>query len=409
MISVLGSMTYIFFILCMGIIGNSIVYSVIIMILFNITIEGNLKDRILITLKVYLINICLGYITQMLICIICNIRISSLQNGDWLKGYSILLLILFIIAFIKKSNMVRINDKAKNKILRFLVYFFMCIMGISIPMTISGLGYASFYVDNEKFNYICDILSIFAFGSVAFLLLFVFYINDINKKMKNSLETEKILMEIQKNYYEEMLKKEEETRKFRHDYINHLVCLKGLAEKEEKQKITDYIGQLEHHIMSIKPTYYTVGNDVIDILINGLIPQLKDAKVTIKGKCTENIDINYIELCTIVSNLIQNAIEELNDLNQDSKYFKMHIFQGNKNIKMVILNTSKMKVANKNNNLPMTSKKNKKEHGIGLKNVKEMIEKNHGKFFWEYAEGEFKVEIVLPLVLKDDVSIKNKC
>ena len=102
LISVLGSMTYIFFILCMGIIGNSIVYSVIIMILFNITIEGNLKDRILITLKVYLINICLGYITQMLICIICNIRISSLQNGDWLKGYSILLLILFIIAFIKK-------------------------------------------------------------------------------------------------------------------------------------------------------------------------------------------------------------------------------------------------------------------------------------------------------------------
>ena len=168
-------------------------------------------------------------------------------------------------------------------------------------------------------------------------------------------------MEIQKNYYEEMLKKEEGTRRFRHDFINYLICLKGMAEKEEKQMMMEYIEQLEHRVQDLKPTYYTVGNDVIDILLNGLIPQIKDAQIVVKGTCKENIEMDYVELCTIVSNLIQNAVEELNSFSQDSKWFKLKITQGKMNMKLEISNTSREKVGDKNSKLPQTTKKNKKD------------------------------------------------
>ncbi len=44
--------------------------------------------------------------------------------------------------------------------------------------------------------------------------------------MKKYLETEKLLRQTQKSYYETMLQKEEDTRRFRHDIINHLMCLR---------------------------------------------------------------------------------------------------------------------------------------------------------------------------------------
>ena len=51
----------------------------------------------------------------------------------------------------------------------------------------------------------------------------------------------------------------------------------------------------------------------------------------------------------------------------------------------------------KKSNLPISSKEDKKNHGIGLKNVKETIEKNHGTFSWECRDGEFRVTIALPI------------
>lgn len=391
--------------LCTDIAANTFVPRVVIefvvtLVLFCITVDSNFKGRILLALEVYFANVCLSYMVQMMICIIRKIDSSSLSDKDWLISYSILLVILFIIACTKRCKIIRLEEKAKNRIRNIFIYFSMCIMGITIPLTISGLSYASAYVDNTKFNDFANVLSLFAFSSMIFLVLFVLYINDTNKKIKNSLETEKMLMEIQKNYYEEMLKKEEGTRRFRHDFINYIICLKGMVEKDDKQMAMNYIEQLEHRAQDLKPTYYTVGNDVMDILINGLIPQIKDAKIVVKGVCKERIEMDSIELCTIVSNLIQNAVEELNSFNQDSKYFKLNVSQGKMNMKLEISNTSREKVGDKSSGLPQTTKKNKKDHGIGLKNVKETVEKNHGTFSWNYEEEEFKVEVILPLKRK---------
>lgn len=403
--SVFGSVFYIILILCTDIAANtfvprSVVEFVVTLVLFGFIVDSNFKGKILLSLEVYFTNVCLIYVLQTMICMMYHVEISSLSDKVGLISYGILGVILLVVALIKKYKIIKLEEKVKNRTIQIFIYFSMCIMGISIPLTIGGLGYASSYVTNTKFNDFANVLSLFAFSSMIFLVLFVLYINDTNKKIKNSFETEKMLMEIQKNYYEEMLKKEEGTRRFRHDFINYIICLKGMVEKDDKQMAMNYIEQLEHRAQDLKPTYYTVGNDVMDILINGLIPQIKDAKIVVKGVCKERIEMDSIELCTIVSNLIQNAVEELNSFNQDSKYFKLNVSQGKMNMKLEISNTSREKVGDKSSGLPQTSKKNKKDHGIGLKNVKETVEKNHGTFSWNYEEEEFKVEVILPLKRK---------
>lgn len=74
------------------------------------------------------------------------------------------------------------------------------------------------------------------------------------------------------------------------------------------------------------------------------------------------------------------------------------IEQGVQYMKFTISNSSRMKKMNISSKLPLTTKADKKNHGIGLRNVRETVEKNQGKFLWEYKENEFKVEIALPLI-----------
>jgi len=47
--------------------------------------------------------------------------------------------------------------------------------------------------------------------------------------------------------------------------------------------------------------------------------------------------------------------------------------------------------------LPRTIKKNKENHGIGLKNVKRLVEKNNGLLKVEIGQSEFRVTLILPV------------
>lgn len=376
---------------------NAVISAIFIFIDLMITLDSSFKGKIINTLKIlFFVNGC-WYVIQALLSMIIGDNIASMSDFEWLMGSIIFLVILLMIAVCKKYQLLKLHVKITQNITRIWIYCAMVIMGISMPFTIGALSYAASYVDNSKFYLFTNVSSILSFSSLVFLVLFIFYMNDVNKKMQKNIETERLLMETQKNYYEAMLKKEETTRRFRHDVINHLLCLQGLAEKDEKQMVIEYIEQLQKHVVSIQQTCYTVGNEIIDATLNGILPQLKDTEVTVKGNCTENIAMDYIELCTIVANLLQNAVEELERLDGEKKYLKVRAVQGKQYVKLEIVNRSGEKRVDKKSNLPVSSKKDKKNHGIGLKNVKETVEKNKGTFSWECKDGEFKVEIALPI------------
>ena len=386
---------------CSIISSNYLVNSFFILVDLVIVVDAGIKDKIIHALKIFVIRSCFSYVAQMMVSFIRKTEvISMIEDGDFF-GEVFLLFVLVVMVVVKKYILIKVPDTIRQKWWKYLIYGAMIVMGISIPMTISGFGFAASYVKNPDFTKVANIVSVFAFCGILFLILFIFYVEDANKKMKTSLETEKLLMETQKRYYQIMLEKAEDTRRFRHDFLNHITCLKGLIEKEDNEAVFTYICQMQGQMQEIQENHkncYTVGNNVIDVILNGLLPQLKDTDVTVGGTCTQQIMIDHVELCTIVANLIKNAIEELNHLENDSKYLKIKVEQGTQYMKFTISNSSRMKKMNISSKLPLTTKADKKNHGIGLRNVRETVEKNQGKFLWEYKENEFKVEIALPLI-----------
>lgn len=253
---------------------------------------------------------------------------------------------------------------------------------------------------------IIHLLNISMYGGEAFVLALACYIFYANTKTRDSYETEKMLKETQQVYYEALLAKEEETRSFRHDLANHMVCLEGLLEKEQLADAREYMQEMQTNLQgrSIRESnekvnaggVYITGNEILDTMLNYYVGKLEmPTRVHVYGQIERGIAASYGVLCSVFSNIIKNAVEELNEGKFECPQLTVKITNGNQYVKIETENTSREKVIK--NGLVKTSKKDKRNHGFGLKNIRSNVEMLKGQYEAEYINGKFHVTVYLPL------------
>lgn len=363
-----------------------------------ITAELPVKDRIIYVCKLTFLISCIDYIIEIFIKFIDSISIKD--ESAWLISNLISLLVYSCIYIVQKNRKLR-NDSKIRILRKVILYGGIIIMAITMPMTISGLNFFAEKSENlEQINSI-RLLSAMSMIGMIMLVMFVIYINDTNKKIKQYLERERELKETQKKYYEAMLQKDEDTKKFRHDVSNHIMCIRELAEREELGEVKQYIDEMQGQIIKIQKRSYSIGNSVIDAVLNYYLPMLQEGvEIKVRGYLEEDLSISDVELCIIFSNIIQNSVEELKKQQNGRKYLEVKIHTGKQDFIIKVCNSAQGKKQRGKGNLTETSKSDKKNHGIGLKNVRETVEKNKGIFQWQSEEEEFKVKVILPLRLR---------
>ena len=205
--------------------------------------------------------------------------------------------------------------------------------------------------------------------------------------------------EHQKEYFEMLLSKEEETRSFRHDISVELFEVKRLVQDGEIVKACDFLEEMNNEIKEIKEKNFTIGNEMVDIILNHyLLPVRDKCDVKVDGVIGNDIDITRRDLCIIISNVINNAVTEVKKIN-DRGYIIVKGSRGNENILIQVKNTmDKTKILSwDESGIPTTTKIDKKNHGYGLKNVKKVVERNHGLLRINSEGGFFIAEILLKI------------
>lgn len=333
---------------------------------------------------------CIEEITdKMVVFIGRDVGFLDLSNEYQFLTTSIIVLSIFFAVFFwsKKKRISEIKIRIEY------IWIFVLCMVINILFTASGLYIASEYVTNQRIQFIMTIINICSYLSVGLVVLFITYIKNTNQRLQQLLMAEKQLKEAQKQYYSSLLQREEETRKNRHDWNNHLICLTELAQKENANNTKQYIDALMKQNARLKEKQYDVENDVLNAILCHHLSQLDDnISVKIVGKCRNDININAIDLCVIVSNLVQNAVEYLRDSNIESKELSISIEEGKVYKRISVVNSVDKNVSERT--LKTTTKSDKRNHGIGLRNVKETIERNGGKLEINIQEGMFKADVI---------------
>jgi sensor histidine kinase regulating citrate/malate metabolism len=155
--------------------------------------------------------------------------------------------------------------------------------------------------------------------------------------------------------------------------------------------VLSYIGNIGENINSIKSTIYTE-NKFIDSLLNYKIGLAIDKNIKVEIIVDKNIpDISDVDLCSILGNLLDNAVEACEDENITEKIIVLHMTAKKSCLSICVKNSISASVIEKNPNLT-TTKQNKEIHGVGLNSVRSIAEKYSG--FFKISEQEKKYFVV---------------
>jgi signal transduction histidine kinase len=222
------------------------------------------------------------------------------------------------------------------------------------------------------------------FQAISIALIFLFFSREQYKTL-NRLREE--YNEKQIDYYKTLLTQEEDTRKFRHDIKNHFICIEELLDTGKAEEAQTYIRDIHDSLEKITGIYDT-GNDIINAIINyyAKIGREDHIVIRVKGRILQDLNIPSMHLSTIVSNLMSNAYEASAKLDCSlDKIISVEIRAGSKYLEFIIKNPT-VEDRKKLDDKFLTSKADRKNHGFGIQNIREILLKYEG-------ELQFKDEI----------------
>ena len=234
------------------------------------------------------------------------------------------------------------------------------------------------------------------FGGMAICGLVIGIAYYFSRTTKYRLQKENIekYNEQQREYFTKLLEKEQCTRQFRHDIIGHLVVMEELCEQENYEEVNEYLKGLLKDIQHISNAQYHVGNDIVDTIINYYFQPIKDTcSIKVDGFMGEEQSILQKDICILVSNLAKNAVEGVSYLPEEERKIWFLVSQGKDNLRILMENTYTGNLqVDKNGNIK-TIKKDKRNHGYGVKNVMRIIDKYDGKRDINTDGNRFRVDV----------------
>lgn len=210
---------------------------------------------------------------------------------------------------------------------------------------------------------------------------------------KEKEELAKQFLESQNEHYQYLEKKEYETKKFRHDIKNHFLLLENLIKTEKYEEARLYLNTINEKVSSFS-SQISVNNGIADAILNRFYTEAQEDGISIKvnGHFPMECYITAYDICTILSNLLSNAIRA--EQEAKGKEVSVHI----KYIDNKVLLTVENDYVNELNEVDgvfKTTKKDSLGHGYGLSNVKECVEKNGGCLSISTDNHRFKVMIMM--------------
>lgn len=226
------------------------------------------------------------------------------------------------------------------------------------------------------------------------VITLIFYTAIMNVKEYRVLhEMNQKQLQLQKKYYEQLREIDRETRKFRHDLKNHFFVLSGFLQEDKQDQAKQYLKEMIGQFSEVQKIIQT-GNDIIDAILNEKFQECKKKNISMKveGIIYASLLISDYDICTILVNAMDNAVEACERVLSDNKWITVSIGTYQEYLHLVISNSS-----TENVNL-RTKKADRRNHGLGLENLQECVEKNQGKVSVMTEGGRFVLDILVKVV-----------
>lgn len=203
--------------------------------------------------------------------------------------------------------------------------------------------------------------------------------------------------ELIETHYQEVDNMYQQMRGWRHDYRNHIQTMKAYAASGDWDAIRQYLDLLDEDLTTVD-TVIKTGNPMTDAILNSKIslakskniPVVADAHIPLKLRSSE------LDLCCIIGNLFDNAIEASLKLPEKERMIRVYMDMKNTQLYISFTNFTAQGKLKKQGNLFRSTKG--EGHGFGLIRIDAIVERLDGYISRNSEEGAFTTEILLPQI-----------
>ena len=186
----------------------------------------------------------------------------------------------------------------------------------------------------------------------------------------------------------------EEIRKFKHDVKGHMIVLHNYITQKDCEGAEEYLNKIGVKLENDGSRSYT-GIVVLDAIIDNYRKEMvsKNIEFHWDGKCRlSETDVDLFDLCTIFENILVNAIEACEKL-ASHRVVGISVQMISKKLCIIEKNTmSGNLVIDKAGEL-VTTKPDKKNHGLGTKNIRDVVLKHDGMIKFGSEDGWFEIAL----------------
>lgn len=253
-----------------------------------------------------------------------------------------------------------------------------------------------YYMDMTVIQYRTTVVIVCA--GILFMNILIFYLyNSLAQFYSARIEKRMFEQMVDVYAYQLDLARESQERvtALRHDMKHHIIELSAMIDENEKPEMIKYLRDMEKFMLNPKE-HAATGNKEIDGVLNYLLQKAEKnlAHVDIKINIPEKICRTDFNVCVILGNLVDNAVREACD--SEEKYLEINI-QSKQGIMFIFVENSYSGEIAETGNRFKSSQMNLAIHGIGLENVKKIVQANGGEINIDYTDNRFKVQVLLYL------------
>ena len=260
--------------------------------------------------------------------------------------------------------------------------------------------YTSFLMSSEsqKLQHVIWSFSSLMIIFVINILIFTIYLklsDDLELRQKNVLYKQEI--DFYNKYIEEKENSMQEFRKAKHDLKNQLILMLEQCEKKEYGELQDFLEKLIEKAPFDRLILSKTDNAVVDALINYKYSIAKRFGIdfTVKLDIPMKLPFDNADMCIILGNTLDNALEANIGSVIDRPYIKLIMRMDSGNLIIIVENSFNGQIIKDKKGRIMTTKSNKLEHGLGLNSVQQSVDKYHGFMKASSDDNVFTVEILL--------------
>ena len=203
--------------------------------------------------------------------------------------------------------------------------------------------------------------------------------------------------ELIETHYREVENMYRKMRGWRHDYRGHIQAMKALLSAGDLDGLRGYLDKLDTDLNTVD-TVIKTGNLMADAILNSKISLAQSRGITVKADAHVPVGLRMseIDLCCILGNLFDNAIEASMALPEEERLIRVYMEMKGTQLYISFTNFTAGKKLRKTGKVYKSTKG--EGHGFGLVRIDKIIEQLDGYLSRNSEDGAFTTEILIPQV-----------